>query len=101
MHNGHSYIAMQLSSSPDPTDLSVATHIAIAGIDPEHLGLRVLTDESSPPRVRLDPEYFITAQGPFIYYPRYLPLTETTPPLGDGVWRVDTGLGPPIVNDPE
>ena len=46
------------------------------------------------PRLRLDPEYFITAQGPFIYYNRLVPETDANPPLNDGVWRVDTGLGP-------
>jgi hypothetical protein len=46
--------------------------------------------------VRLDPEYFITAQGPMIYYNRLVPATDTYPDgINDGVWRIDTRLGPP------
>ncbi len=41
-------------------------------------------------------DYFITAQGPFIYYNGYKPQTDTRPFIGEGVWRVDTQLGPPV-----
>lgn len=40
------------------------------------------------------PEYFITEQGPFIYYNRY--RTVSGLPVSEGVWRVDTGLGPAL-----
>jgi hypothetical protein len=43
----------------------------------------------------MDPEYFITAQGPFVYYTRYTVINDSTPLFADGVWCVDTGLGPP------
>ena len=55
----------------------------------------MLTNDAQTPRLRLDPEYFITAQGPFIYYNRLVPETASHPPINDGVWRVDTNLGPP------
>lgn len=96
VHNGRSYIFFQLSSSPLFTDTSVPNQLAITGIDPFKVNFRLLTNDPSTPRVRIDPEYFITAQGPFIYYTRIIPSTPTRPPLNDGVWRVDTGLGPPI-----
>jgi hypothetical protein len=44
--------------------------------------------------VRRDPEYFITAKGPYIYYNRYLPETDSRPAISEGVFRVDTQLGP-------
>jgi hypothetical protein len=94
-HNGKSYVFFQLSSSPKFFDLGVPTHIAMSGINPLRQDFRMLTNDSTKPRVRLDPEYFITAQGPFIYYNRLVPETDDRPPVNDGVWRVDTGLGPP------
>lgn len=95
-HNGRSYIFSQVSSSSDFTDKSVPTQIALSGIDPLRLNFRMLTNDSATRRVRLDPEYFITSQGPFIYYNRLIPQTTTSAAINDGVWRVDTKLGPPV-----
>ena len=44
--------------------------------------------------------YFITAKGPYIYYNRLVPQTASNPAFNDGVWRVDTKLGPPLVAGP-
>ena len=97
VHNGRSYIFFQVSSSSKFYDLSVPTHIALSGIDPLRNDFRMLTNDSTKPRVRLDPEYFITAKGPYIYYNRLVPQTASNPAFNDGVWRVDTKLGPPLV----
>jgi hypothetical protein len=70
----------------------------MTGIDPLRQDFRMLTNDTVNRRLRLDPEYFITAQGPFIYYLRFRLETPTTPAIGDGVWRVDTKLGPPQPN---
>jgi hypothetical protein len=72
----------------------VPNHLAISGVDPLRQDSRLLTNDTGTPRLRLDPEYFITAQGPFIYYTRLIPETATHLAINDGVWRVDTGLGP-------
>jgi hypothetical protein len=95
VHNGRSYIFFQVSSSSKFFDLSIPNQIAISGADPLRPDFRLVTNDAGTPRVRLDPEYFITAQGPFIYYNRLVPETETHGPINDGVWRVDLGLGPP------
>ena len=50
-------------------------------------------NDTSVFRLRIDPEYYVTAQGPFNYN-RLVRETETTPALNDGLWRVDLGLGP-------
>lgn len=98
--NGKSYIFFQLNVTSDSGDLTQPSTLAMTGILPENTGLTMLTPPDAPPRVRMDPEYFITAQGPFIYYNRY----KLSPPgqpgaVPDGVWRVDTGLGtPPATN---
>jgi hypothetical protein len=96
-HNGRSFIFMQVSSSSAANDMSVPTQIAMTGIDPAKQSFRMLTNDSTIRRVRMDPEYFITARGPFIYYNRYVPSTDTRKAINDGVWRVDTKLGPPAM----
>ena len=95
VHNGRSYIFFQVSVSSKFFDLTVPNQIAMSGVDPLRQDFRMLTNDSGTPRVRLDPEYFITAQGPFIYYNRLVPETASHPAINDGVWRVDTNLGPP------
>jgi hypothetical protein len=93
-HNGRSYIFAEVSSTAAFFDRSVPNQLAISGVDPLRQDARLLTNDTGTPRLRLDPEYFITAQGPFIYYNRLIPETANNPPINDGVWRVDTGLGP-------
>ena len=96
VHNGKSYVAMQLSSSSSASDYSVPTQIAITGIEPGVPSLRILTTDGPTAHLRLDPEYYITSQGPFIYYNRYVASTAASGVKLEGVWRVDTGLGPPL-----
>ena len=95
-HNGRSYIFTQISPDANFFNRRSQTHIAITSIDPLRNDFRMLTNDFQRPRVRLDPEFFITAKGPFIYYNRIVPATDEYPDgINDGVWRVDTGLGPP------
>ncbi|MFO1474239.1 MAG: hypothetical protein U1F20_06900 [Lysobacterales bacterium] len=51
-----------------------ASQIALTGIEPEVPSFRVLTSDTSDEHGRQDPEYYITANGPSIYYNRYLML---------------------------
>jgi hypothetical protein len=96
VHNGRSYIFFSLSANPDLHAFSLSS-IAISDIDPVSPTVRVLTSDVNPPRARRDPEYFITANGPYIYYNRYiLPATGTPAQINEGVFRVDAGLGPPV-----
>jgi len=97
VYKGRSFIFMQLSSSRYANDMGVPTQLALTGIDAANPNFRMLTNDSSIRRVRMDPEIFITAQGPYIYYNRYVPSTATTRPRPEGIWRVDTVLGPPTL----
>ena len=92
-HNGRSYIFATVSSAAAFYDRTVPNQLAISGIDPLRLDSRLLVP-TTPPRLRLDPEYYVTAQGPFLYYNRLVPETASNPAVNDGVWRVDLGLGP-------
>ncbi len=94
IHNGKTYVYMTASSSKRASDVTVPTHLALTGIDPAVDDFRMLTNELSPVRLRQDPEYFITAQGPFLYFTRAVPGTETSSPVNEGVFRIDLGLGP-------
>jgi hypothetical protein len=95
VHNGKSYVIMQVTSTSGVKDYTVPTQLAMTGIDPAVPSMRLLTNDDSVQRLRMDPEYYITSQGPFVYYNRYLPATATAPMIPEGVWRVDTYLGPP------
>lgn len=93
-HNGRSYIFTQVSSSASFFDRTIPTHIALSGIDPLRTDLRVLTG-NGPERLRLDPEYFISAKGPLIYFNRAYKANDQYPDgIPDGIWFVDTLLGP-------
>ena len=93
-HNGRSYIFTEVSSSSRFFDRTIPNQLAISGIDPLRVDARLLTNDTSVFRLRLDPEFFVTALGPFVYYNRLIPETATNPAINDGTWRVDTGLGP-------
>jgi hypothetical protein len=95
IHNGQTYVYMTLSRSNRASDITIPTDLALTGIDPATPSFRRLTDASSPQRLRQDPEYYITSAGPFVYFTRALPATETSGPVNEGVFRLDLGLGPP------
>ncbi len=95
VHNGRSYVFTTVNSSPKFFDHSIPTQLAITGIDPLNADFRMLTNSTTPYRLRLDPEFFILDDGPYIYYNRLVPATDTYPDgVPDGIWRVNTGLGP-------
>jgi hypothetical protein len=48
-----------------------------------------------PPMQRLDPEYFITANGPYLYYNRIVPQSGSTTYKNTGEWYIDMQLGTP------
>ncbi len=95
VHNGRSYIFAEVSSSASFFDKTIPNQLAMSGVDPLRPDFRMLTNDAGTPRLRLDPEFFITAKGPYIYYNRLVPETDAHPAVNDGMWRVDTGLGPP------
>lgn len=88
-HNGRSWIVLSMADTAKPASLS---NIALLSIDPLRPELRRLTDSSSPPRWRSDPEYFINDRGVYVYFTRARLARFMA--INEGVWRVDTGLGP-------
>jgi hypothetical protein len=72
-----------------------ANGLAVANIDPAHPLCKQLTDASSPVRTRADPEYFITANGPNLYFARSVPASATIATKSEGAFYIDMQLGPP------
>ena len=97
VHNGKSYIFTMATRSSNRRDYTVPNQIWLIGLDPEDPFTKNLSDPELS-RVRLDPEVFVTEQGPMVYYNRYQPAEDTNPFVPDrgyeGIYRVDTGLGP-------
>lgn len=93
VYEGKSYIFMSVSAQREGHNLSVTSQIAMTGIDPNEPSYRVLTSDVPLPRARRDPEYYITSNGPYIYYNRYI-LSDGQPAKPEGVFRIETGLGP-------
>lgn len=87
-----SYIVMQVSSSINTNDMTVPTQLAISGINPEKSNFRMLTNDSSPKRVRVAPEIFVTDAGPQVYYNRFKPASGSAGAQSEGIWRLSTGL---------
>lgn len=94
IHNGKTYVYMTLSPIKQAVSIKAPTDLAITGIDPATPSFRRLTDRTSPRRLRQDPEYYITSQGPFLYFTRAIPATDTSGPVNEGIFRIDLGLGP-------
>lgn len=88
VHNGKTWILLALRKT---LGLNAPSNLAILSLASPH-ELRMLTDDSSPNRWRSDPEFYIAPNTVYIYYTRALPWKFPT--VGEGVWRVDTGLGP-------
>jgi len=95
LFNGKSYIFYQMNKSANASDLSKPGVLAMSMILPKKAKIIPLISPDAEPRVRMDPEYFITAKGPYLYYNRYKLRTDTEDSQPEGVWRVDTRLGKP------
>ena len=91
VHNGRSWIVLTMAESASAASLS---DVALLAIDPARPELRRLTDAGSPARWRSDPEYFINDSGVYVYYTRARLRRGLA--KHEGIWRVDTGLGPAL-----
>lgn len=94
VHNGKSYVFFQMNTSPNWSDYTQPNLLGMMGITTDNAKIKKLVPSGAPSRAREDPEYFITEQGPFIYYNRY--KYDGTKVTSEGIWRVDTGLGPAV-----
>lgn len=97
VYQGKSWIFFELDAAPHHPDTYPASQIAMAGIDPDMPSFRMLTTDVPPSiHARRDPEYYITRNGPYIYYNRVVPAPPGGQAVSEGVFRVDAGLGPSL-----
>jgi hypothetical protein len=90
VYNGKSYVFMVRSTSSDSTDMTVPTEIWLASMDGT---FNQRLSDPSISEVRSDPEYFITDQGPYIYFNRYVPAIKGKKPFAwDGVYVGRPGI---------
>jgi hypothetical protein len=94
VYQGRSWVFFEVDAAQRQRGSYAAGQIAISGIQTGISTFRMLTADTGPDiHTRRDPEYYITANGPYIYYNRAV-LSDGTP-TSEGVFRVDTGLGAP------
>jgi hypothetical protein len=90
------YEFFSLSSVASKPTRSTPNGYAVAAINPAQPMFKILVAaESEPLKQRADPEYFITPNGPYLYYTRITALTPTTPYRKEGQFYMDMGLGAP------
>jgi hypothetical protein len=91
IYNGNSYLFMSGVVAPD----TFASTLFLSSIDPARPLGRQLTPDT-PLRTRTDPEVFITSSGAYIYFNRINDSKLPPCPCPEGIYRTDTGLGPPL-----
>ena len=91
------YIFMTLSATNNSQNGHTSPNgLAVAALNPATPLFKVLVPASSlPSSQRLDPEYYITANGPYLYYQLGLTQTATKPFHNLGEYYIDMGLGTP------
>lgn len=96
---GKTWLIFSASDQKQGHDISGSSQIGITGIEPGTSTMRLLTTDIPDKRARRDPEYYITSKGPYIYFNRYIvnenPGPDEPAAQPEGVFRVDSGLGPP------
>lgn len=92
-----SYVFMTLSATSDSQNgHTVPNGLAVAALSPSTPLFKILVPASAQPAAqRLDPEYYITANGPYLYYQIGTVQTATKPFRNLGEYYIDMQLGAP------
>ncbi len=93
----HTYVAVGMSRVAGSQFTQTQTNgLGVTNVDPLNPMFKVLVQGSSQPQAqRLDPEYFITPNGPFVYY-AYLTVRNSVQSYQElGFYFIDMKLGPP------
>jgi len=91
------YIFATLSKTSDSQNgISEPNGLAVIALSPQTPLFNILeTANSLPPYQRLDPEYYITPQGPYLYYNRIVPETGSSRYDNLGEFYINMQLGAP------
>jgi len=89
------YIFMRLESAASYTSANGANGVAVAKIDPENPLFKILVPQAFAPSVqRIDLEYYVTPNGPYLYYDRS-PVLHQSPFVFGNRYFIDMQLGAP------
>jgi hypothetical protein len=91
------YAFITISNGASQKGIENPNGLAVVALSPATPMFEILVSTDAPAtRQRLDPEYFITPQGPYIYYNRIIPLQPgQTRYDNQGEWFIDMQLGAP------
>jgi hypothetical protein len=91
------YAFSTVSKSPSSQNgLTIPNGLAVFTLNPARpMATLLVSGLSEPVRQRLDPEYFITDNGPYLYYNRIVPKTGSTDYHNEGEFFIDMLLGAP------
>jgi hypothetical protein len=94
VYEGQSYVFYVRSTDSNPESVTVPTEIWLTSLN--GTVNRQISDPNQTGVIRIDPEWFVTSQGPYIYYNRRAVAASGSGSGGltQGVWRSSTGLGP-------
>ena len=93
-----SYVILKLESTVSTRNnlATVPNGVAVTNIDPANSIFKILVPQGATPTIqRMDLEYYITANGPYLYYDRNVISSGTTQFKPLGRFYVDMQLGPP------
>jgi hypothetical protein len=93
----HTYVVMGMTQTVNAQFTETKPNgLGVTNVDPANPLFKVLVSSSSLPLTqRLDPEYFITSNGPYVYYADLLVHTATQPYQIEGFYFIDMQLGAP------
>lgn len=91
------YIFVTLAASNSQNGIEDPNGLAVIALNPKTPLFNILVQANAPAtRQRLDPEYFITTQGPILYYNRIVPLQPGISRYNnEGEWFINMQLGAP------
>ena len=91
------YAFVTLANTNTQNGVSAPNGLAVVALSPKTPLFNILVSAADPAtRQRLDPEYFITPNGPYIYYNRIVPLQAGVSKYDNqGEWFLDMQLGAP------
>ncbi|MFZ2986667.1 hypothetical protein [Ideonella sp.] len=95
IYGNKSYVVLAIKTEPN----AFPSAVWLANVDPAAPQFWKVSDDTAL-RSRIDPEVFISDQGPVIFYNRFNPALDTTgtnpncKECSEGLWTASTGLGP-------
>jgi hypothetical protein len=91
------YAFVTISTGASQKGIEQPNGLAVVALSPATPLFYILVSADDPAtRQRLDPEYFITPQGPYLYYNRIVPLQlGRSRYQNQGEWFIDMQLGAP------